>query len=66
MVCFWSGFHTGRGVAARGCIMQSLRPAMAEPSVPSAWKVTRSSRCTRVVHDMLIWAITPPSSWKVA
>ena len=35
-------------------------------SVPSTWNVTRSSRRTRVHHDMFIWAMTLPSSWNVA
>ena len=38
-----SGFQTGRGVSAR-LDQQSVRPATAEPCVPSTWKVTRSSR----------------------
>ena len=45
---------------------QSVRPATAEPSVPSTWNVTRSSRRTRVHHELLIWAMTPSASSKVA
>jgi hypothetical protein len=39
------------------------RPATAEPWVPSTWKVTRSSRRTRVAHDMFICAITGSPLW---
>jgi hypothetical protein len=53
-------------VAARGWITQSVSPATAEPSVPSTWNVTRSSRRTRVHHELLICAIAPPASWNVA
>src|SRR6218665_2928188 len=70
IVCFRSGFHTGRGVATRGWARHDDRPATAEPSVPSTWKVARSSRRTRVAQLMLIWAITGspwwPVSWQVA
>src|SRR6218665_810987 len=58
IVCFSSGFHTGRGVAPRDWARHDDRPATAEPSVPSTWKVARSSRRTRVAQLMLIWAIT--------
>ncbi len=66
MACGTSGFHTGRGVAVRGWMRQSVSPATAEPSVPSTWNVTRSSRRTRVHHELLIWAMTPSASSKVA
>src|SRR6218665_1578752 len=58
IVCFLSRFHTGRGVATRDWARHDDRPATAEPSVPSTWKVARSSRRTRVAQLMLIWAIT--------
>lgn len=66
MVCGWSGFQTGLGVLTRCWVQHLWRPATAEPLVPSTWKVTRSSRRTRVVQLELICAITPPSSSKVA
>ena len=66
MVCGTSGFHTGRGVFTRDWVTQLVSPATAEPCVPSTWNVTRSSRRSRVAHDELMWAITPPSSWNVA
>jgi hypothetical protein len=61
------GFHTGLGVAARGWIRHSVSPATAEPSVPSTWNVARSSRRTRVHHELLTCAtivpcFAPPSS----
>ena len=66
MLCGTSGFQTGLGVFARCCVQHSVSPATAEPSVPSTWNVTRSSRRTRTAQEELICAITPPSSSKVA
>ena len=66
MVCGTSGFHTGRGVFTRAWVKQRVRPATAEPCVPSTWNVTRSSRRTRTHHDEFMCATMPPSSWKVA
>ncbi len=66
IACRRSGFHTGFGVLTRDCVTQSLSPATAEPCVPSTWKVTRSSRRTRVHQLLLIVATTPPSSWNIA
>ena len=66
MVCGWSGFQTGFGVLTRCWVQHLVRPATAEPWVPSTWKVTRSSRRTRTSQDELNWAITPFSSSKVA
>ena len=39
--------------------------ATAEPSVPSTWNSTSSSRLTRTAQEELIWAIAPPSSSKM-
>ena len=66
IVCGMSGFQTGFGVLTRCWVKHLVSPATAEPCVPSTWKVTRSSRRTLVVQDELIWAMTPPSSSKVA
>ena len=60
IVCRASGFHTGRGVFTRDWLRQSVRPATAEPCVPSTWNVTRSSRRTRVTHELLTCATTVP------
>ena len=60
-----SGFQTGLGVAARCWTRQLRRPATAEPSVPSTWNSTSSSRLTRTAQEELIWAIAPPSSSKM-
>ena len=64
--CGTSGFHTGRGVFTRAWLKHFCKPATADPSVPSTWKVTRSSRRTRVHQELLMWAMTPFASWKVA
>src|SRR5436190_8389425 len=61
-----SGFHCGRGVFTRAWLQHFCRPATAEPCVPSTWKVTRSSRRTRVHQELLICAMIPPLSWNVA
>jgi hypothetical protein len=66
MGCGMSGFQTGFGVATRDCVQHLCSPQMAEPCVPSTWKVTRSSRRTRVTQEELMCATIPPSSWKVA
>ena len=54
------------GVLTRDWVLQSASPATAEPCVPSTWKVTRSSRRTRVHQLLLIVAMTPPSSSNIA
>src|SRR5262249_21237075 len=64
--CGTSGFHTGRGVFTRAWLQHLCRQAAAEHKVPSTWNVTRSSRRTRVHQELLIWAMTPLASWKVA
>src|SRR5699024_9524160 len=46
-----SGFHVGFGVFTRCCVLQSLSPATALPSVPSTVTVNKSSRFTRTAHD---------------
>ncbi len=61
-----SGFQTGFGVFTRCWVQQLRRPATAEPWVPSTWRVRRSSRFTRTVHEELKWAMTPLSNSKVA
>src|SRR5688572_21995148 len=50
--CFTSGFQTGLGVFTRDWVTTSVKPATAEPCVPSTWNVTRSSRRTRVVQEL--------------
>jgi|GEM_PF-3823202 len=66
MVFFTSGFHTGRGVFTRLCALQPVSVATADPWVPSTWKVTRSSRFTRVAQLMLSCAITGSPLWPVS
>ena len=61
-----SGFHTGLGVLTRAWLQHFCSPATAEPWVPSTWKVTRSSRRTRVHQELLMCATAPPASWNVA
>src|SRR5262249_15847831 len=60
------GFPPGGGVSPRAWLQHFCSPATAEPKVPSTWKVTRSSRRTRVHQELLMWATTPLASWKVA
>ena len=50
------------GVAAADWMKQRLRPATAEPSVPSICTHIVSSRRTRVTHELLTCAITGSGS----
>ena len=50
------------GVCALVSVQQRCSPAIAEPLVPSIWKVSRSSRRTRVAHDERIVPVAPLSS----
>jgi hypothetical protein len=66
IVFFTSGFQTGLGVATLDWARHSVRVATAEPCVPSTWKVTRSSRRTRVVQELFTCAITGSPWWPVS
>src|SRR5260221_3969974 len=50
-----------RSVSASAWVKQRVRPATAEPRVPSTWNVTRSSRRTRTHQELLKCAMTPPA-----
>ena len=50
------------GVSPAACFQQRLKPATAEPPVPSTWKVTRSSRRTLVDQELRIAPRAPFSS----